>query len=111
MLMDSKDRKCSFCGENKISKYWVFKESAYCSYRCYAIGNAKLLLILSLFFGILFIGSMTGLAIAGISPAIHVPFVIAMVFGPIPGLLTSILGFIYKKQDRKATEVADMENQ
>ncbi len=107
--MDLKDRNCSFCGENKVSEYWIFKESAYCSYRCYAIGNAKLLLILSLFFGTLFAGSMTGLAIAGIPPAIHVPFVIAMVFGPMPGIVTSILGYIYKKQDRDAAENAENE--
>ncbi len=109
MLMDLKNRNCSFCGENKVSEYWIFKESAYCSYRCYAIGNAKLLLILSIFFGTLFVGSMTGLAIAGIPPAIHVPFIIAMVFGPIPGFITSILGYIFKKQDKDTTEEAQNE--
>ena len=107
--MDLKDRKCSFCGESKISEYWVFKESAYCSYKCYAIGNAKLLLILSIFFGILFVGSMIGLAIAGIPAAIHVPFIIAMIFGPIPGFITSILGYIYKKKDRTTAEKAEIE--
>ena len=104
MLMDLEDRKCSFCGKSKVSENWIFKESAYCSYRCYAIGNAKLLLFLSLVFGTLFIGSMIGLIIAQIPAAIHIPFIIVLVFGPIPGIVTSILGFIYKKQDEKATE-------
>jgi len=100
MLMDSKNRKCSLCGKNKISQYWTFQKSAYCSFKCYAKGNARLLLFLSIFFGVLFIGSMVGLVLADVPPAVHTPFIIAMVFGPIPGFVISILGFIYRKEDK-----------
>ncbi len=98
--MDSENRKCSSCGANKISAYWTFQKSAYCSFRCYAKSNARLLLFLSIFFGVLFVGSMTGLILAGVAPAVHTPFIIGLIFGPIPGIVISILGFIYRKEEK-----------
>ena len=98
--MDSENRKCSSCGANKISPYWTFQKSAYCSFHCYAKSNARLLLFLSLFFGILFVGSMTGLILADVPPAVHTPFIIGLIFGPIPGIVISILGFIYRKEEK-----------
>lgn len=108
--MDSENRKCSSCGANKISPYWTFQKSAYCSFRCYAKSNARLLLFLSIFFGVLFVGSMTGLILAGVSPAVHTPFIIGLIFGPIPGIVISILGFIYRKEE-KINNNSDMSNQ
>ena len=95
-------RKCTHCGRNQISVYWTFKNSAFCSYRCYATNSAGTLLVLSSFFAFIFIASMIGMSFAeNVNPALYSPFIVALSLGPLPGYITSILGYIYRKQDKK----------
>ncbi len=101
MFMDYVNKICSYCGNENVNPYWNFKTTGYCSFRCYATSSAKLLLFLSLFFGSLFVGSMIGLGFTSIPPTIHIPFIVAMLFGPIPGFFISLIGFNYRREDRK----------
>lgn len=94
-------RKCTNCGRNQISLYWTFKNSAFCSYRCYAIHSAGLLLLLSSVFAFIFIASMIGMSFSpNLKPALYIPFLVALSLGPIPGYITSFLGYIYRRQEK-----------
>ncbi|MHA1199401.1 MAG: RING finger domain-containing protein, partial [Candidatus Heimdallarchaeaceae archaeon] len=70
--------------------------------RCYAINSAKLLLMLSSVFAFIFIASMVGMSFSPeLDPLLFIPFLVALSLGPVPGYITSVLGFIYRKQDKK----------
>jgi len=95
-------RRCTNCGKDQLSPYWTFKNSGYCSYRCYAVNSAGSLLLYSSIFMAIFIGSMVGMSFAkDLNNALYIPFIVAMSLGPIPGYVTAILGYIYRKQDKK----------
>lgn len=100
MHMDLKSRKCSFCGKSPVNVYWTFKTTAYCSFRCYATSSAGILLLLSVIFGALFAGLMIVFAVLGIRPVIHIPVIVAIVFGPLPGFIISFLGYKYRREDK-----------
>ena len=36
-----------------------------------------------------------------LNPALYIPFLVALSLGPVPGYITSILGYIYRRQDKK----------
>ena len=93
-------RKCSFCGKSPVNVYWTFKTTAYCSFRCYATSSAGILLLLSVIFGALFAGLMIVFAVLGIRPVIHIPVIVAIVFGPLPGFIISFLGYKYRREDK-----------
>ncbi len=96
------NKRCTQCGINRISVYWTFKNSAFCSYRCYAINSAGILLLLSSVFAFIFVASMVGMSFApSVDPALYIPFAVALSLGPVPGYITSVLGYIYRKQDKK----------
>lgn len=99
--MDLKSRKCSFCGRSPVSAYWTFKTTAYCSFRCYATSSAGVLLLLSAIFGTLFIGLIIAFALLRIHPAIYITVIVASVFGPIPGIIISLLGYKYRRENKK----------
>ncbi len=95
-------KRCTNCGKNQISLYWTFKNSAFCSYRCYAIHSAGLLLLLSSVFAFIFIASMIGMSFSpNLKPALYIPFLVALSLGPLPGYITSVLGYIYRRQEEK----------
>ncbi|MCE7743033.1 MAG: E3 ubiquitin protein ligase [Candidatus Heimdallarchaeota archaeon] len=95
-------KRCTNCGIDRTSLYWTFKNSAFCSYRCYAVHSAKLLLLLSSVFAFIFIASMVGMSFSPeLDPLLFIPFLVALALGPVPGYITSFLGFIYRRQDKK----------
>ncbi len=100
--VNSLKKRCTQCGKDIISRYWTFKTTAFCSYRCYAVNSAGLLLILSSVFAFIFVASMVGMSFSpNLKPALYIPFLVALSFGPVPGYITSFLGYIYRKQDKK----------
>jgi len=101
MLMDPKSRSCTFCGRSPVSVYWSFKTTAYCTFRCYATSSARLLLLLSTIFGLLFAGLIVAFALLDINPAIYITVSVALIFGPIPGFIISLLGFKYRRENKK----------
>ena len=95
-------KRCTNCGIKRTSVYWTFKNSAFCSYRCYAVHSAGLLLLLSSVFGFIFVASMIGMSFSPVlDPLLYIPFIVALILGPIPGYVTSLLGYIYRRQDKK----------
>ena len=100
--------KCVVCGKPEVNSHWSTKQTFFCSFRCYAMSSAKLLLLLSFIFSVMFFGFGTWLIIADANLVLLIPFITAEVLGPIPGFVISMIGFNLNRKEGKLN--ADTEN-
>ncbi len=113
MCLNTMVDKCVVCGKPEVNTHWSSKQTFFCSFKCYAMSSAKLLLLLSFIFSVMFIGFGAWIVFTD-TPldlktrlVLLIPFITAEFLGPIPGFVISIIGFFYNRSDRK--EKADSE--
>ena len=97
--MNTMENKCVVCGKPEVNTHWSTKQTFFCSFKCYAMSSAKLLLLLSFIFSVMFFGFGTWLVIADAPLVLLIPFITAEVLGPVPGFVISIIGFVYNKKE------------
>ena len=108
------EKKCVVCGKPAVNTHWSTKQTFFCSFKCYAMSSAKLLLLLSFVFSVIFIGFGTWLLLSNsVQPpekyVLLIPFITAEVLGPVPGFIISIIGFVYNKEEKENSKIEEID--